>query len=150
MKASDTKPTDLQPIQCICTNIKMASRVVGRAYDSAIESSGVNVIQYSILVNISRHEPIEQMRLAEHLDMERTTLYRALDLLAKRKLIKTKVSDQGVAKLIELTPKGKEVVSEAQKKWKSLHNGFIDKFGADQLQLLNDLLRSAREHFREP
>ncbi|WP_413582864.1 MarR family winged helix-turn-helix transcriptional regulator [Bdellovibrio sp. HCB288] len=149
MKQSDAKANDFQPIQCVCTNIKMASRVVGRAYDSATESSGVNVIQYSILVNISRYEPIEQMRLAEHLDMERTTLYRALDLLAKRKLIRTKAADHGVTKLVELTPKGKEVVSEAQKKWKSLHNGFIDKFGTDQLELLNQLLKNAREHFRD-
>lgn len=149
MRHNTSKTIDLEPIQCVCTNIKMASRVVGRAYDSAIDSSGVNVIQYSILVNISRHEPIEQMRLAEHLNMERTTLYRAIDLLAKRKLIRTKTADKGISKLVELTPKGKEVVSEAQKKWKSLHDDFIDKFGADQLKLLNQLLKNARDHFQE-
>lgn len=141
-------PNSFEPIQCVCTNIKMASRVVGRAYDAAVESAGINVIQYSVLVNISRYEPIEQMRLAEHLEMERTTLYRALDLLVKRKLVSVKPADQGVSKLVQLTPKGKEVVADAQKKWKRLHQGFIDKFGAQQLEQLNELLRSASEHFR--
>ena len=120
-----TQSQELEPIQCVCTNIKMTSRAVGRAYDAAVEEAGVNVIQYSILINISRYQPIEQMRLAEHLEMERTTLYRALDVLARRKLIKITPAE-GLSKAVELTEKGHEVTKEAQKKWKGLHQGFVE------------------------
>ncbi|QDK39372.1 MarR family winged helix-turn-helix transcriptional regulator [Bdellovibrio sp. NC01] len=139
---------ELEPIQCVCTNIKMTSRAVGRAYDAAVEEAGVNVVQYSILINISRYQPIEQMRLAEHLDMERTTLYRALDVLARRKLVKISPAD-GLSKVVELTEKGKEVTKDAQKKWKGLHQGFIDKFGMKQLEQLNELLQDIRNHFKD-
>lgn len=140
---------EFEPIQCVCTNIKMASRSIGRAYDKAIESADVNVVQYSILINISRYQPIEQMRLAEHLDMERTTLYRALDVLAKRKLIKVISGEHGLSKLVELTPKGQDVTTEAQRKWKLLHQKLIEKFGIKQIEHLNELLRDIRDHFRE-
>ena len=33
----------------------MTSRAVGRVYDHALEASGVNVVQYSIRINVARY-----------------------------------------------------------------------------------------------
>jgi len=62
-KDFNTKP--FKKIQCACPNLKMASWVVGRAYDSALASSDLNSTQYSILINIFRCEPVSQMSLAD-------------------------------------------------------------------------------------
>ncbi len=139
--------TGLRPIQCVCTNLKMAARAVGRAYDAALEPTGVNVVQYSILVNVSRYQPIEQMRLAEHLEMERTTLYRALALLEKSGLVECVPVDGGVSKAVRLTRRGRSVTARAQARWKELHDSFLDRFGPGGLEHLNGLLATVRAHF---
>jgi DNA-binding MarR family transcriptional regulator len=139
---------DLKPIQCVCTNLKMASRVVGRSYDLAVEPAGVNVIQYAILINVSRYQPISQMRLADHLEMERTTLYRALAVLEKRRLLVCEPTGDGVAKNVRLTPRGEQITAAAQERWAVLHDGVVQKFGAKKLAELNDLLAAVREHFK--
>jgi len=140
---------ELEAIQCVCTNIKMASRVVGRAYDSAVAEIGLNIIQYSILINVSRYEPISQIQLADHLAMERTTLYRAIDILHREGLLKTESASKGPALNIRLTSKGKTLTVEAKKKWKRLHDSFIKKFGETGLQTLNQMLSETREHFSQ-
>jgi hypothetical protein len=64
---SYTKP--FKKIHGACTNLKMASRVVGRAYDSALASSDLTSTQYAILITIFRYQPVSQMSLTDHLDM---------------------------------------------------------------------------------
>lgn len=127
----------------------MASRRVGRTYDVALEATGVNIIQYSILINISRYEPIALMELAAHLEMERTTLYRAVDVLEKAGLVATRSSGDGVAREVSLTARGRKVTADAQARWKRLHEGFVAKFGAERLRELNDLLAEVRDHFSQ-
>lgn len=83
MNKTETPP-EFARIQCACTNLKMASRVVGRAYDAFLAPFDLNVTQYAILVNVSRYQPVSQMKLAAHLNLERTTLYREVAPLAKK------------------------------------------------------------------
>ncbi len=139
---------ELKQIQCVCTNLKMASRLVGRIYDDVVAPSGINIIQYSILIDIARHEPIAQMALAEHLEMERTTLYRALDVLAKDGLVALRSATGGVAKEVSLTARGKKVTQEAERAWGKLHDNFLSGFGVGKLEKLNGLLAEVRDHFR--
>lgn len=139
-----TKPL----VGCVCTQIKMASRTVGRRYDDALKGSGVNVVQYSILINTRRYEPIPQMELADHLDMDRTTLYRAIDLLEKRGLLVSEATGEGVAKSVRLTAKGRKVTADAEARWREVHDGFVAAFGAEKVDALNQMLATVREHFR--
>lgn len=142
----DEKP--LKKIRCACTSLKMASRVVSRGYDLAIEPTGLNVTQYSILVNISRYQPISQMRLSEHLDMERTTLYRSLDILEDKGWVKVQPIGEGSTKVVELTAKGKDVTAAASLKWKSVHDKFIAKFGSEKWEEFAEMLDEVREYFK--
>lgn len=146
-KKFDEKPLRQSP--CVCTNLKMASRVATRGYDQALEELGINITQYSILVNVLRYQPISQMRLAEHLDAERTTLYRALDILENRGLLKTTASGKGLTKVIELTIQGKELTMKAQKKWSAVQSRFIKEYGADKWNQLSSLLEDLRDLFKE-
>jgi DNA-binding MarR family transcriptional regulator len=142
----DEKP--LKKIRCACTSLKMASRVVSRGYDLAIESSGLNVTQYSILTNISRYQPISQMRLSEHLDMERTTLYRSLDILEDKGWVKVQPTGEGLTKVVELTAKGKELTAAAGVKWKVVHDKFVAKFGSEKWDELAEMLDEVRDYFK--
>jgi DNA-binding MarR family transcriptional regulator len=93
-------------------------------------------------------EASTQMDLAAHLEMERTTLYRALDVLEKSGLIISRPTRNGVAREVSLTARGKKVTAEAEAAWKELHDGFVGRFGAQRLHDLNALLTEVRNHFR--
>lgn len=142
------KPAELPPIPCICTNLKMAGRVAGRAYDAALAEAGVTNIQYSILVNVARHQPIGQVQLARHLHMERTTLYRALAILEKQKLVKTQKAEGGKEKQVSLTKAGAELTQKAQRQWQEVQQQFIRRFGKSNLEALNTMLAEVRQHFQ--
>jgi DNA-binding MarR family transcriptional regulator len=139
----------MNDIVCINANLKMASRVTSRAYDAVLEPFGINVGQFSILRNIYFYQPIAQMNLADRLEMERTTLYRALDILEKRKLIKSENLSDGIAKHLSLTAKGKKTIVSAEKEWKKLQDSYVSKFGKEKLKQLNEILAQVREHFKE-
>ncbi|MDD2717677.1 MAG: MarR family winged helix-turn-helix transcriptional regulator [Candidatus Wallbacteria bacterium] len=141
--------TPLQKIQCACTNLKMAARVVGRAYDKALAVAGLNSTQYAILINVSRYQPIPQMRLTEHLDLERTTLYRAVDILEKKGYLKTTPTGEGMAKVIELSPQGEDITARAMHEWETLQQSFISSFGADKWAEFTEMLEAIRQHFRK-
>jgi DNA-binding MarR family transcriptional regulator len=145
-KDFNTKP--FKKIQCACTNLKMTSRVVGRAYDSALASSDQNSTQYAILINIFRYQPVSQMSLADLLDMERTTLYRAVDILEKRGWVKSNSSGDGITKILELTASGEKITTQAHKKWEAIQNSFENSFGTKKWQEFIEMLEVIREHFR--
>ncbi|WP_413559443.1 MarR family winged helix-turn-helix transcriptional regulator [Bdellovibrio sp. HCB209] len=127
----------------------MASRVAVRAYDSTLEDVGINVIQYSILINTHRMEPVPLARLAERLEMERTTLYRALAILEKNCWVKIVSEGEGISKSVSLTSSGTILTKKAETKWKKLHEAFVKKFGQDGLEQFNEMLSEVREYFKE-
>lgn len=120
----------MQPIQCACTALKRAARIVGRAYDAGLASAGVTVTQYAILANVQRYAPISQMRLATHLGLERTTLYRTVETLAGRGWLTARPTGEGVTKVLTLTPAGAQVLARARRVWAQLQQEFERAFGA--------------------
>lgn len=110
----NAKRRERKPIQCVCTILKMASRLVGRTYDNALAAAGINVVQYSILINVSRYEPIAHMELASHLEMDRTTLYCAVAVLEKHGLLTTRPTGEGAAEALSLTAEGRKVTAPAR------------------------------------
>jgi DNA-binding MarR family transcriptional regulator len=134
-------------IQCACTNLKMAARVVGRAYDEALAPAGVNATQYAILVNVDRYQPISQMDLADHLGLERTSLYRAVELMEKKRWLRTTPLGEGVTKMVELATAGRERLHKARPLWDEAQTGFVQKFGKARWQELITTLEEIRAHF---
>jgi DNA-binding MarR family transcriptional regulator len=134
--------------ECVCTNLKMAGRVVGRAYDAAFEPLGIGSAQYSILVAIRRRQQVALMALAKELEMERTTLYRDLARLTRDGLVKVEAAGAGVAREARLTAKGRAVTAKAERRWRQVHERFVAGFGEAQLERLNEALRQVREQFR--
>ena len=144
----DVKP--LHTIQCACTNLKMAARIVGRVYDTALGTAGVNATQYAILINTHRYQPISQMRLANHLGLERTTLYRAVEILAGNGWLTATPTGAGVTKVLELTPRGAQIAAQAQRGWDTVQQGFLHTFGAARWGAFLGMLDEIRGHFGDP
>src|SRR5579862_3144819 len=107
---------DTPRIACACTALRRASRAVTRLYDEAMVETGMSVIQFSILRRIARLEPLPLMQLADQLEMDRTTLYRALRPICRRGWVSI-VSGDGRAKAARLTGRGRRAVTEATGAW---------------------------------
>jgi DNA-binding MarR family transcriptional regulator len=119
-------------IQCACTNLKRAARVVGRAYDEKLAPAGINSTQYAILVNIERYQPISQIGLADHLGLERTSLYRAVELMEENGWVRSRPLGEGKTKLLELTAAGTTRLAAGKPLWESVQNSFVRKFGRER------------------
>ena len=90
-------------------------------------------------------EPVPQSRLADHPEMERTTLYRALAVLDKQGLLSLSAGARGPSKAVSLTEAGESLVEAARKTWSQLHEGYLHRFGEDGLEQLNSLLAEVRD-----
>lgn len=134
-------------IRCACTNLKMTARVVGRAYDQALAPAGLNATQYAILVNVARYQPISQVGLAEHLGLERTSLYRAVELMEKKRWLRTTPLGEGVTRMVEVTPAGAEKLAKARPLWEKAQAPFVRKFGAARWESFLEVLEEIRAHF---
>ncbi len=141
--------TDIRkaPIQCACTSLKMTSRVIGRVYDEALDPSGLNATQYAILVNVERYQPIPQIELARHLGLERTSLYRAVDVLVGHGWLSSTPRGDGVTKLLSLTRDGSARVARAKPLWEETQTRFVRAFGRERWQELLSTLEEIRAHF---
>jgi DNA-binding transcriptional ArsR family regulator len=72
---------------CLCHNVRMASRVVSRAYDEALRPSGLRATQIAVLAAVGARGALSIKSLADSLEMERTTLTRNLRPLEEQGLV---------------------------------------------------------------
>ncbi len=144
---SPAEPLPLQPIQCVCTALKRTARIVGRAYDAGLATAGVSVTQYAILANVQRYAPISQMRLATHLGLERTTLYRTVESLEDRGWLTATPTGEGVTKVLALTPAGSQVLTRARRAWTEVQQGFEHTFGPSRWAAFLATLAEIQRYF---
>jgi DNA-binding MarR family transcriptional regulator len=72
---------------CLCHNVRMASRVVSRAYDEALRPTGLRATQIAVLAAVGARGALSIKSLADSLEMERTTLTRNLKPLEEQALV---------------------------------------------------------------
>lgn len=134
-------PSELGPIICVSTNLRMAARAASRLYDKALMPVGLSVTQYAILASIFRAGEIATMDLASRLCLERTTLYRALAVLERRSLIASRPG-HGREQFLSLTPSGAALREVAFSEWSKVQKMFLDEFGEGWDDLLNQVRRA--------
>ena len=93
---------------CYCATIKRAEQKITALYNRYLERAGITRGQYALLVNIQNHPGISVSRLAEQMNLERTTLVRNLKPLENRRLIRD-TAQSGRSRSLELTEEGKQV-----------------------------------------
>lgn len=116
---------------CACTALRKATRAVGRLYDEMLADSGLTTAQFSILRHLARAESLPLSRLADHLVMDRTTLYRALTPLLREGWVAVEASGRGKAKLARLTDSGRAAMLRAEPGWERAQERLIGAFGAE-------------------
>lgn len=116
--------------------LRKASRAVARAYDEALAAHGMTTAQFSILRHVSRVEPLALSRLAEQLEMDRTSLYRALSPIEKHGWVSVKPGS-GRTKLATLTPAGRAAMRAAEPDWEAVQMRVETGMGMELLRGLD-------------
>ena len=124
---------------CYCATIKRAEQKITALYNRYLERAGITRGQYALLVNIQNHPGISVSRLAEQMNLERTTLVRNLKPLENRRLIRD-TAQSGRSRSLELTEEGKQIWTTASSFWQQAQQEFERQMGTEHSQLLLQLL----------
>ena len=128
-----------RPADCICFNLRKAARAVTQEYDAALQPSGLKATQFSLLAMAERLGPGPMARLAEELVMDRTTLTRNLRPLEKQGLIRIQPGEDRRARLVEVTPAGRDALARALPLWQRTQARMREGLGLGTDDLLRQL-----------
>src|SRR3954452_17730670 len=148
---SPSKPVsraDLQEVAsgCACLSVRRAARAMSRAYDDELRETGLRMTQVSTLVAVGLHGEVTGTRLAEPLDLDRTTLTRELKPLHERGLLTVRAGDDRRSRIVELTDAGREALTDAIPRWRAAQRRALAGIDAtDWHTLLGHLDRAAAQ-----
>lgn len=121
--------SDTVPGPCVCSSVRRAARVLTRAYDASLKPSGMNITQLAVMRAVRRRPGEPLSHLAENLMMDRTSLYRELASLQRRKWVSLKDEGDGRSRNAIITEKGAAVLAKADSDWSIIQTAVVDRFG---------------------
>src|SRR5689334_24259873 len=103
---------------CVCSTLRMATRVVTQLYDDVLRPSGLRVTQFSTLAAIARLEEANLRQLEDALAIDQTTLTRSLALLERDGLTERVANPDRRVKAMRLTARGRAAVEAGRPLWR--------------------------------
>src|ERR1700761_195105 len=135
-------PAGIDP--CACTTVKKLSRVLGRHYDSNISPTGVNITQLAVLRCIDRRSGEPLVRVAEEMEMDRTSLYRAIAPMVRDGWLSVGKGPDSRSRCATITRKGDKVLESAADGWDRMQDRLVREFGKTEWNsLVSELDRLA-------
>ncbi len=120
--------------------------MVTRAYEAALQPSGLKVTQFTLLANLSKRGDLPLTRLAQALVMDRTTLTRNLKPLVARGLVTIEQEDDQRVRRIAITEQGTRVFEEALPHWQEVQARLVERLGYERWSgLIADLAATVSE-----
>jgi len=117
------------PKPCACTSIKKLSRVLGRVYDAALAGSPMNVTQLAVLRCITRRQGEPLMHVADELEMDRSSLYRALDPMVREQWVEIAPGIDDRSRTAVITRRGHQLLKKAGEQWEKVQSRVVGRFG---------------------
>ncbi|MHC1720389.1 MAG: MarR family winged helix-turn-helix transcriptional regulator [Clostridiaceae bacterium] len=130
------------PTSCYCLKMRRASADVTKFYDRMLETSGVSVGQFSILLNISKSEKGSVKELADMAELDRSTLARSIKPLINRKLVYDGKDEGARDSKLMLTEEGKNVLEQAKALWEEAQTKMRDNLKGHGITELDKMLRA--------
>lgn len=126
---------------CVCFNLRKATRSITHFYDAALRPSGLRATQFTVLNVIRRLAPAAGVtRIAAVTVIDRTTLTRSLSLLARGGLIRLVPSSDPRERRYAVTVRGERALARATPLWQAAQTQVAKALGDSRLQrLLGDL-----------
>ncbi|MEN8374625.1 MAG: MarR family winged helix-turn-helix transcriptional regulator [Gemmatimonadota bacterium] len=137
-------------LPCACSALRQATRAVSRHYEACLAPAGVTVTQYSILRYLQREGASPLRRVADALELERTSLYRAMATLERDGLVESRVDPEDArVKQAELTETGGRKILETLPHWRRAQESFLAAVGDVEWTTVASRLEDLRESMAE-
>ncbi|MEX0958871.1 MAG: MarR family winged helix-turn-helix transcriptional regulator [Burkholderiales bacterium] len=133
---------DATPLPCTGARLRRLTRRVTAFYEQHMRACGLRLSQYSVLMNLST-EPQPLTRLADLLEMDRTTLTRSVRPLIAQGWVEDTAGDDARQRLLALTVSGRRFRAEAQKHWRRAQLALEDRLDRVFVDALNAQLEQA-------
>lgn len=118
--------------------------MLARTYDQALVGSGMNVTQLAVIRCIARRAGEPLSRVAEELEMDRTSLYRAIAPMVRDRWLEVTPGTDARSRSAKITRKGSAVLDRAGVGWERTQKALVDAFGGDAWKVLaGEMMRLA-------
>jgi DNA-binding MarR family transcriptional regulator len=121
---------------CACSNVRMASRAIAQRYDAALQPSGLRITQFTLLVAVTIADGGTISALADHLVMDRTTLARDLELLARQGWVTITIGRDRRTRIVTITEAGTQALAQALPLWEREQARIVAGLGDDRWRAL--------------
>ena len=121
---------------CVCSNVRRAARVLTQVYDAALAPSGLKVMQLETLDTLMDFAPATLSRIAEANRHERSAVWRGLQPLIKRGLVRLAAEPDGRQDRYELTDAGRAAFEEGVRLWRGAQDRVLAQLGPDHAHLM--------------
>jgi DNA-binding MarR family transcriptional regulator len=116
---------------CNCFASRKAARLITKMYEDHLSRVGLTSTQFSILVHVDEVEAASMKDLTAALAMERTSVIRALQPLARDGLVAVGPhEDDARRNVVRLTDAGRARLAQALPVWQQAQAEFESRFGA--------------------
>ena len=134
--------------RCACANIRRTDRVITQFYDEMLAPSGLNAPQFGLLATLAEAAPVTIHRLAQIMDIDRTTLTRNLEVLTKQHLVRNEEGEDRRMHLVQLSQEGEQALKRAWPLWQEAQARIERALGPERLDVLLTELSAVRELVR--
>jgi DNA-binding MarR family transcriptional regulator len=128
--------------QCTASQLRRATRVLGRLYDDVMAPSGLEGTQFSLLVRLSLTGEISMRALADGMGVDRTTLTRNLAPLERKGWVERAPGDDQRVRLVRITERGAKVLDKALPLWQEAQHRVVASLGKARWSDLLSLLKA--------
>lgn len=131
-------------LECMCGNLRMASRAVTSVYDSHLRPIGMQASQLAVLWAVAGMPGSTIKEIAERIAMDETALLRNLRVLEGRGWVLLDVGDDRRQRLPSLSPSGREVFAQALPLWQEAQDKVAAVLDGSIKQMNSQLLKLTR------
>ncbi|HTS85631.1 MAG TPA: MarR family winged helix-turn-helix transcriptional regulator [Usitatibacter sp.] len=114
---------------CICGNLRMATRAITAVYDEHLKASGLTSNQLAVLWPIVAMEPTPMSEIAKAVVMDKTTVSRNVAGLEALGLVQIQPGEDARLRLVSTTAKGRHAFALAMPAWEAAQEAVAKTFG---------------------
>jgi DNA-binding MarR family transcriptional regulator len=131
--------------ECTASNLRRATRAIGRIFDRALAPAGLKETQFNVLIGLSLTGEVPLLRLAHELGLDRTTLTRNLGPLERDGLVSSAPGTDQRMRLLRLTEEGRRTLRLAYPFWEAAQRKVVDALGGGTWKELLRGLQATRK-----
>ncbi len=121
---------------CIAARIRVMDRAVSSIYNKAVRPHGLKITQMNIIVTVAAFGPMEVKPLCRVLNMDSSTMSRALTPIGKKGYLKIEPSGQGKNLIISVTNEGLNLLQRAYPDWKEAEKKAANLLGQETVKAI--------------